>query len=619
MSPEPVPSPTTTETSSAPEQAQPRKRITKKRVIIAVCALIVIAAAAWGITVAVGKAFTAQEQEIRSDWTTETGDLLTSAKEGIELYEAAVNSDLRVAQLIPSEVDSEEFTYYDEDVQQRIADTLHSLKDLDIDWTASNPLAVPNPFGTGSNGLYLYFETDLPTKVTYAVTTPDADTQEWTATARNCFLDQDDVQAEQESDYTTVHEFQLIGLVPGTTNQVSMTIEGEWGNVRQHVTFLIDMPETSSGYATQLEYTEGKSSQELSDGLFALVRQNGYLGYGFFYDNQGTLRYEMVTEGLGLDRILEYDDQIVVCASASKLARIDGLGRVLQTYDLGDYVLHHDINYAQEGHVVALVEHAESESVEDVVIDVDLTTGEVTELVDFTEFMSDYVEEFTHPITAASTFFWQAGELDWIHLNTVEYLEESDSIIVSSRETSTIIKVENVHGAPEIAYFIGDEAFWEDTPYEGLNLEQTGDFTPQFGQHSVEYDSEGPSEGSYYLLMFDNNYWALSTRSGYSPDLDGTDVSTDMYSGNASHVYRYLVDEKAGTYKLADSFDVPYSSIVSNVAHTPDSANYVVNSGISMVFGEYDESGALIRQFAYECDLQGYRAFKHDFEGFWFL
>ena len=619
MPPEPVPSPTTAETSSAPEQAQPRKRITKKRVIIAVCALIVIAAAAWGITVAVGKAFTEQEQEIRSDWTTETGDLLTSTKEGIELYEAAVNSDLRVAQLIPSEVDSEEFTYYDEDVQQRIADTLHGLKDLDIDWTASNPLAVLNPFGTGSNGLYLYFETDLPTKVTYAVTTPDADTQEWTATARNCFLDQDDVQAEQESEYTTVHEFQLIGLVPGTTNQVSMTIEGEWGNVRQHVTFLIDMPETSSGYATQLEHTEGESSQELSDGLFALVRQNGYLGYGFFYDNQGTLRYEMVTEGLGLDRILEYDDQIVVCASANKLARIDGLGRVLQTYDLGDYVLHHDINYAQEGHVVALVEHAESESVEDVVIDVDLTTGEVTELVDFTELMSDYVEEFTHPITAASTFFWQAGELDWIHLNTVEYLEENDSIIVSSRETSTIIKVENVHSAPEIAYFIGDEAFWKDTPYEGLNLEQTGGFTPQFGQHSVEYDGEGPSEGSYYLLMFDNNYWALSTRSGYSPDLDGTDVSTDMYSGNASHVYRYLVDEAAGTYELADSFDVPYSSIVSNVAHTPDSANYVVNSGISMVFGEYDESGALIRQFAYECDLQGYRAFKHDLEGFWFL
>lgn len=615
MPAEPVPTP---EPSAAPTQTKRRKRITKKRVVIAICALVVLAAAAWGVTVAVGKAFTAQEQTVRSDWTTETGDLLASTEDDIELYEAAVNSDLRVAQLIPAEVDDEGFTYYDEDVQQRIADTLDGLKNLDIKWTASNPLAVLNPFGTGSNGLYLYFETDLPTQVTYTVTTSNADTQEWTATARNCFLDQDDVQAEQESEYSTVHEFQLIGLVPGATNQVTMTITGEWGNVRQEVTFSIDMPETASGYATQLESTEGESTQQLSDGLFALVRQNGYLGYGFFYDNQGTMRYEMVTEGLGLDRILEYDDQIVVCASASKLARIDGLGRVLQTYDLGDYVLHHDINYAQDGHIVALVEHADSEPVEDLVVDIDLATGEVTELIDFTEFMSDYVEEFTHPITATSTFFWQAGELDWIHLNTVEYLEEDDSIIVSSRETSTIIKVDTVHGTPEIAYFIGEESFWEDTPYEGLNLTQIDDFTPQYGQHSVEYDGEGPTEDSYYLLMFDNNYWALSTRDGYTPDIDGTDVSTDMYNGEASHAYRYLVDEAAGTYELVASFDVPYSSIVSNVSHAPESDNYVVNSGISMVFGEYDAEGNLIKEFSYECDLQGYRAFKHDFVGYWF-
>ena len=151
MPTEPVPTP---EPSAAPTQTKRRKRITKKRVVIAICALVILIAVAWGVTVAVGKAFTAQEQAVRSDWTTETGDLLASTEDDIELYEAAVNSDLRVAQLIPAEVDDEGFTYYDEDVQQRIADTLDGLKNLDIEWTASNPLAVLNPFGTGSNGLY---------------------------------------------------------------------------------------------------------------------------------------------------------------------------------------------------------------------------------------------------------------------------------------------------------------------------------------------------------------------------------------------------------------------------------------------------------------------------------
>ena len=43
-----------------------------------------------------------------------------------------------------------------------------------------------------------------------------------------------------------------------------------------------------------------------------------------------------------------------------------------------------------------------------------------------------------------------------------------------------------------------------------------------------------------------------------------------------------------------------------------------MNSGVSNVYGEYDESGTLIRQFSYTCQLQGYRVFKDTFEGFWF-
>ncbi len=83
-------------------------------------------------------------------------------------------------------------------------------------------------------------------------------------------------------------------------------------------------------------------------------------------------------------------------------------------------------------------------------------------------------------------------------------------------------------------------------------------------------------------------------------------------------MYRYLINENDGTYELVDSFEVPYSSIVSNVSYGPNSTNYVVNSGISNVFGEYDEDGVLIREFSYDCTLQTYRVFKLDFVGFWF-
>ena len=81
----------------------------------------------------------------------------------------------------------------------------------------------------------------------------------------------------------------------------------------------------------------------------------------------------------------------------------------------------------------------------------------------------------------------------------------------------------------------------------------------------------------------------------------------------------YKIDENERTFALDFSFDVPYSSIVSNGTTYGDNGHWVVNSGISMVFGEYDAAGTLIREYAYECTMQNYRTFKYDYQGFWFL
>ena len=144
------------------------------------------------------------------------------------------------------------------------------------------------------------------------------------------------------------------------------------------------------------------------------------------------------------------------------------------------------------------------------------------------------------------------------------------------------------------------------------------DFTWQYGQHSVAW-APGDEEGVCYLRMFNNNYWALSSRDGYDPALP-EGVSTELYGGEGdySYTYVYRIDENAGTVELVESFPVPYSSIVSNSTLNEASGHWAVNSGIAMVFGEYDAGGALIRQYDYECTMQGYRTFKYDYKGFWF-
>lgn len=610
--------------SSGTTSGDGKKRPVRSRrykVIRALIIIVIILFAAFAITMGVAKSFTAAEQEVRSDWSTETGSMIGSNEElGLELYEAPVTSDLRVAQIVPAEIDKQGFTYYDVDVQDRIAQLIDDIKDRRT-WEASNPLAILNPFGTGSNGLYLYFTTDLGTQVTYTIEAEGTTT--FTKTAQNVFLDDDVREKFGDKNYTKQHEFQLIGLVPGKTNHVTLSVAGSMGVTRQEVKFNIEMPETESGYATKLASTKGESSAAPSDGLYALVRVNGHLGYTYFFDNDGILRYEMETEGYGLDRIMEYGGDLLVCSSSNAVARVDGLGRVKRVYDLGDYEMHHDLQPSGATTMVILAEHADSVFVEDVVLELDLETGKVTQLIDFSKLMKDYVDEYTHVIGPTDTFFWQAGENDWIHLNTIQYLEDGDSLIVSSRETSTIMKVENVHTDPTPVWFAGNAKFWKGAPYEDLSLEKVGDFTAQYGQHSVEYDGAGEEDGTYYLLMYDNNYWANSTRSGYTVKLPDS-VSTELYggAGDVSHAYRYLIDENNRTFTLVDSFDVPYSSIVSNVQRLDDGngedGEYVVNSGIAKVFGEYDANGQLIQQFAYECQMQTYRAFKEDMAGFWF-
>lgn len=560
------------------------------------------------IVLAVSKAFTAQESVVRTDWDFETGDTIgENSTLGVSYAEAELGEGLRAIQLIPDDIEEEGFTYYDITVQERLAGTLEAMKGDGMTWTATTPLAVLNPFGTASNALYLYFQTDVPTKVSYTIHVEDESIPDYTAEAADA----------SGQAYTRTHEFQIVGLVPGMTNEVTMTISGSWGNARQIVSFTVDMPETRSGYATQLEVTDGDSEAAQAEGLFAMMRVNGYLGYGFFYDDAGVLRYEMVLEGFGLDRLLFDGDEIVTCVSSSKLARINGLGRVTQVYDLDGYELHHDIGFGADGEVLALAEVAEGETVEDRVLSIDLETGDVTEILDFTQVMKGYFD-MTRPVGPTDDFFWQAGEWDWIHLNSLQYMEKDDSLIVSSRETSTIIKVANIHSEPAVEWLAGDSRFWADTPYADLCLTPVGDFVPQYGQHCVELlDRE--SDGVYTLAVYNNNYWSLNSRDDFELDVADS-VGTDLYGDGTetSQVYIYRIDENAGTFELASSFDVPYSSIVSNGSRCSTTGNWTVNSGVSMVFGEYDPEGVLIREYKYECTMQNYRTFKYDMTGFWF-
>ena len=74
--------------------------------------------------------------------------------------------------------------------------------------------------------------------------------------------------------------------------------------------------------------------------------------------------------------------------------------------------------------------------------------------------------------------------MNWIHINSIELLG-TDSLLLSSRETSTIIKIDNIYDEPTVDYLIGSPNFWEGSGYEDLLLTQDGEFSLQAGQHAL--------------------------------------------------------------------------------------------------------------------------------------
>nr|WP_291761940.1 aryl-sulfate sulfotransferase [Bifidobacterium sp.] len=117
-----------------------------------------------------------------------------------------------------------------------------------------------------------------------------------------------------------------------------------------------------------------------------------------------------------------------------------------------------------------------------------------------------------------------AGKKDWLHLNTIQLLPDG-SAIVSSRETSTAIKLDSLETDPSIDYMIGQQSFWKNTAFAQYLLAQDGDAPATGGQHTITYERD-PSlpDGQYYLYMFDNNYGMSNTRPDYDWGANNADI-----------------------------------------------------------------------------------------------
>lgn len=478
--------------------------------------------------------------------------------------------------------------------------------------TIDNIYVRDDPYATNTRSLYVYFTTEQPATVSYTV-------------AAEGYPDFSADAYEGVDGATTEHEFLVLGLLPDLTNTITLTITDETGGTTERVIEREGLGLLGTEEVRLEQPVQPDEGADLGNGLYAILgNDSDDQDFMFYYDANGVLRGEVPILFYRSHRLLFDDDGLMwFSASTEKMAAMDRLGRLVKILDLGDrYILHHDYAFDADQNLVLLATELNRSDgcVQDQIVKLDTDTGKVTPLLDMGDMFPEYKMSTDHAGIGESDLS-ATGKWDWIHFNTIQMLPDG-SALLSARETSTIIKIDDLEGTPTLDYMIGEPSVWAGTPQEDDFLTKVGDFPDTGGQHSVTYvDDPALPDGQYYLYMFDNNYGSAQTR----PDFDWTviDGIVTKYSiateGAYSQYRRYLVDENAGTYTEVNAFDVPYSPLVSS-AQELDGGRVLIDSGLQGLFGVYDEStGELLAQYRMKLNTSYiYRVYQYDFKGFYF-
>ena len=492
---------------------------------------------------------------------------------------------------------------------------------LDADYAAGSydettPFVKADPFGTDTLSCYVRFATADPVTVSYEVAgrkkTGDAPkVAAFSRTPRG-----GDTPA-------TEHEFKIIGLIPNHKNTVTLTCTAQDGSSRTS-TFTVKTSALKGEEEERLAVTAGESNTPLADGLFTILgNDSSKLDFMYLYDNAGQIRGEVPIIGYRSHRLLfPGDGSIIMSVSTTKMAQISAIGQVVNVWSTGDYELHHDYAFDDDGNLLVLASHAGSEAdldvdraaakkdegervnVEDLIIKIDVTTGDVSLVADLGDIFPDL---------KANAKVAQDGDLDWIHINTIQWLG-GGTVLLSSRETSTVIKLTDIYGMPTVDWLMGSPDFWAGSGFEDKLLQAQGDFSLNAGQHSVTYlpSSDTATTGRYQVLLYDNNFGAAESYPKFDWGKLGAAVVTDYSKGTHSFGRIFTVDETARTYELEEQIAVPFSGYVSSAQRVSNSGSMLVASGQAKTFAEYDRYGLPIATYEMEAEKYIYRAYKYE-------
>lgn len=235
----------------------------------------------------------------------------------------------------------------------------------------------------------------------------------------------------------------------------------------------------------------------MTDGLTFV----SYFGYNerltpqrpFMFDSFGDIRWYLDFQSnqqlanlfydVGMER-LQNGNLYFGDGSTNKIYEINMLGEVVNSWDMPGYGFHHQVTEKPNGNFLATVNKLGASTVEDHVIEIDRSSGDIINIWDLNKSLDDTRTAWDTDLADIS--------VDWFHANSVEYDDSDNTIIVSGRTQGVVKLNEN------------NEVVWIIAPHKGWKTSGNGTDLSQFLLQPLDANNDPITDNA--VLAGDQNH-----------------------------------------------------------------------------------------------------------------
>lgn len=401
-------------------------------------------------------------------------------------------------------------------------------------YTIDNPKVIIDPYKASPLTAMVMFETKESTEVKVSIQGKD-----------------DKTGLSYTFPNSKEHYLAIYGLYAGYDNIVTI----EYGDVKKSIII-----ETDSLPDDFVLPTSVNGIREELDNDFYFFTPSAK-GYSAAYDINGDVRWYLTNYALWDNTRLKNGRMLVSTERLmyspyymTGLYEIDMFGKIYKEYSLaGGY--HHDYYELPNGNLLVASDDFGNDdgTVEDVIVEVDKTTGAIVKTFDLKKILN---------MEDGKSENWTS--YDWFHNNSVWYDEKTNSITLSGRHQDAVINID--YNSGKLNWIIGDKTEWS-SEYQKYFFTPVGpDFEWQWSQHAAMITPEG------YVFIFDNGNNKSKIKDSYVDAENsysrGVMYKIDTEKMTIEQVYEYGKER-------GSSFYSPYISDVDYL----DKGHYIVHSG----------------------------------------